>query len=48
MAIDIEQFTAPGKYYIDLNMEQTEELLKSEIESSYKEKPRIPKINKTN
>jgi len=28
MVIDIEQFTAPGKYAIDLKMEEIERLLK--------------------
>ncbi len=46
MALDVERFTAPGKYAIDINMEQTEELLKSEVVSSYKEKSIINSSNK--
>lgn len=33
MAINIEHFTAPGKYAIDLKMEQIEELLKEGLKT---------------
>ena len=36
MAIDVEQFTAPGKYAIDLKMEEIDKLLrKNEDISNY-------------
>jgi len=38
MAIDVEQFTAPGKYYIDLKMEEIDRLLIVENQREFKEK----------
>jgi len=47
MAIDVEQFTAPGKYAIDLKMEEIEELLKSKSKPSYEGKVKTNSTNKT-
>ena len=47
MAIDVEQFTAPGKYAIDSNMEEIERLLKIECGNSHEEKTQDYSTNKT-
>lgn len=47
MAIDVEQFTAPGKYAIDSSMEEIERLLKIECGNSHEGKAQDYSTNRT-
>ena len=38
MAISIEQFTAPGKYFVDLAMEKIDKVVNTPTEIRYNEK----------